>query len=255
MNHKADEPPTGEDRFWFEYTARDFPFYNGLPKKINGARWWLVMIGVLAGFLVLSYATIFEGPYLSFIPALLFPGIPLICLAMVTGHYWKELFYKVKWRDIKWMILFALLNIIVTLSVSFLVKALFGTNPNAAVSQLGEMERGDQILFLVRTIPQLFGEEVLTILPFLAMMYLFYSRFKMSRKQSIVLAWIGACIIFGAVHLPTYDWNFVQCFVIIGIARLILLIPYIKTKNIWVSTGTHIINDWIIFLVTIGASG
>jgi membrane protease YdiL (CAAX protease family) len=49
---------------------------------------------------------------------------------------------------------------------------------------------------------------------------------------------------FGALHLPTYGWNWIQCLVIIGGARLVLTLPYIMTRNIWVSTGAHIINDW-----------
>jgi hypothetical protein len=29
--------------------------------------------------------------------------------------------------------------------------------------------------------------------------------------------------------------------------RLALLLPYIITRNIWVSTGVHVLNDWAIF--------
>jgi membrane protease YdiL (CAAX protease family) len=49
------------------------------------------------------------------------------------------------------------------------------------------------------------------------------------------------------LHLPTYDWNWIQCIVIIGSARMVLTLPWILTKNIWVSTGAHIINDWSLF--------
>jgi hypothetical protein len=34
--------------------------------------------------------------------------------------------------------------------------------------------------------------------------------------------------------------------VVIGSARMVLTLPWILTKNIWVSTGAHIINDWLI---------
>lgn len=37
----------------------------------------------------------------------------------------------------------------------------------------------------------------------------------------------------------------------IGGARLILTLPYVKTKNIWVSTGAHVLNDWLFFSLTI----
>ena len=47
-------------------------------------------------------------------------------------------------------------------------------------------------------------------------------------------------------HLPTYDWNILQCLVVIGGARLILSLAYIKTKSIWVSTIAHVLNDWVL---------
>ena len=54
-------------------------------------------------------------------------------------------------------------------------------------------------------------------------------------------------LLFGLIHLPTYDWNLIQCIVVIGTARMVLTLGWILTKNIWVSTGAHIINDWLLF--------
>ena len=77
----------------------------------------------------------------------------------------------------------------------------------------------------------------------------------MGRKGAIVGAWLTTSVIFGLIHLPTYDWNWIQCLVVIGSARLVLTLPWILTKNIWVSTGAHIVNDWLLFTMTIlGAS-
>jgi membrane protease YdiL (CAAX protease family) len=38
---------------------------------------------------------------------------------------------------------------------------------------------------------------------------------------------------------------------VIGSARLVLTWAYVWTKNIWVSTGAHIINDWAILGSTV----
>jgi membrane protease YdiL (CAAX protease family) len=43
----------------------------------------------------------------------------------------------------------------------------------------------------------------------------------------------------------------VQCVVVIGSARLVLTLAYVWTKNIWVSTGAHIINDWSLIASTV----
>ena len=53
---------------------------------------------------------------------------------------------------------------------------------------------------------------------------------------------------FAALHLPTYDWNVLQCLGIIGTARIVLTLSYLVTRNLWVSVGAHIINDWTLFL-------
>ncbi|MOA19360.1 CAAX amino terminal protease self- immunity [compost metagenome] len=73
-------------------------------------------------------------------------------------------------------------------------------------------------------------------------------------KPAIILAWVVASIIFGAYHLPTYNWNIIQAIVGIGIARVVLLYPYLKTKNIWTSFIVHVMNDWTIFGLTFWAS-
>ena len=106
--------------------------------------------------------------------------------------------------------------------------------------------------FLVLTISsifQLFGEEFLAILPFLALLQYFYLNRKKSRKKSIVLALILSSIFFGLLHLPTYNWNILQCIFVIGFARLFLTIPYIMTRNLFVSFAVHFLYDMIPFLL------
>lgn len=78
-------------------------------------------------------------------------------------------------------------------------------------------------------------------------MTLLSSRFGVGRKGAIVGAWLVSSLLFGLIHLPTYDWNLIQCIVVIGTARMVLTLAWLLTKNIWVSTGAHIINDWLLF--------
>jgi hypothetical protein len=54
-------------------------------------------------------------------------------------------------------------------------------------------------------------------------------------------------LLFAAAHLPTYGWNVVQTLSGVGVARLILTLPYIMTRNLWVSSGAHVLNDWTMF--------
>ena len=235
-----------------QYLTNDFPYYNGKPVGFSGAQWLLLMLGVLAGFLVLiAPLPMFAGNVGQFIPATLFFAIPLAVLSWVTPHYWKELFRKVTGRDIKWMILFALLNIVVTMVLGLAVSQYLGTHSNPAFAAMATQTPVELLLFFLKTLPQLLGEELFTILPFLALMAFLITHLHWSRKRAIVGAWLLVALLFGAAHLPTYEWDMVQAFVVIGSARLILLLPYIMTKNIWVSTGAHILNDWTLFIIAL----
>ena len=234
----------------------DFPFYNGVPVPLSAGQWLFVMAAVAAGFLVLVLPIPWPGgPVGAFIPAVLFPVIPLVALAHVAPRHWKVIFGKVGGRELRLMLGFALLNIVVSMSVGAIVRVLADVTPNAATELLSGVDTAGRITFFAKTIPQLFGEEVITLLPFLALLQLFSRSVDLGRKGAIVGAWVVSSVIFGLVHLPTYDWNLVQCVVVIGSARMVLTLAWIMTKNIWVSTGAHILNDWLLFAVGLLGAG
>jgi len=241
---------------WLEDPGRDFPFYNGAPVGLSAWQWLFVMAAVAAGFAVLVAPIPWPaGPLGAMIPAVLFPLIPMVALAQVAPGHWKALFGKVGWRELRLMVGFALLNIVVSMSVGAIVHALADVTPNAATAQLSGMDTVGRIAYFAKTIPQLFGEEVVTLLPFLALLYGLTNRFGVGRKGAIVGAWLISSLLFGLIHLPTYDWNLIQCIVVIGSARMVLTLPWILTKNIWVSTGAHIVNDWLLFTLSLLGAG
>ncbi|UTM59831.1 CPBP family intramembrane metalloprotease [Photobacterium sp. CCB-ST2H9] len=230
----------------------DFPFYNNQPTAIRPVLWGMILLSVLAGFAVLiAPLPLFSTPFGQFIPAILFFAIPLFCLSKITPTHWRAIFRPVTRNHLKWMLLIGFLNVIVSVVVGLLVLKLYSANPNQAMAHLADAGTFERFLFFLKTLPQLFGEEVFTILPFLALMYAFYTHGALSRSQSVILAWFITAVCFGLAHLPTYDWNLVQCLLVIGTARLCLSLAYIKTKSIWVSTGAHIINDWTLFGLTL----
>lgn len=246
-----------EERFArLEDPATDFPFYRGEPVAISGGQWLLVMAMVVAGFLALAWSTAWPaGMFWPLVPAVLLPGLPLLALAYVAKGHWKVIFGRVRGREVKLMFGFALLNIVVSMAVGTIVAAVFGTTPNGSTAQLGNLDAAGRIAFFAKTLPQLLGEEVITLLPFLALLQVFSKGLGMGRKSAIVGAWLTTSVLFGLIHLPTYGWNWIQCIVVIGSARMMLTLPWILTKNLWVSTGAHVINDWLLFTITLlGAS-
>jgi membrane protease YdiL (CAAX protease family) len=232
-----------------EGSSGDFPFYNGTPVSLSGGQWLLLMASVAVAFLLLALPINWPGGSTmgQLIPAILFPAIPLATLAYTAPGHWRSIFGKVGGREVRLMIGFALLNLVVSMAVGGLVSTLTTVTPNASTSGLGGLDTAGQLVFFGKALPQLFGEEIITIFPFLALMHLFAVRFGKGRKAAIIGAWIVSSLVFGLLHLPTYDWNWIQCIVVIGSARMVLTLPWILTKNIWVSTGAHIINDWLLF--------
>jgi len=250
--------PAANERFpRLEGSSGDFPFYNGNPVSLTGSQWLLLMVSVAVGYLLLALPIDWPGGAAlgQFIPAILFPAIPLATLAYMAPVHWRSLFGKVGGREVRLMIGFALLNLVVTMAVGGLLSTLTTVSSNASTSQIGGLDTLGKLAFFGKTLPQLFGEEIITILPFLALMHLFSVHFGKGRKAAIIGAWIVSSLVFGLMHLPAYDWNWIQCIFIIGTARMVLTLPWILTKNIWVSTGAHIINDWLLFGVGILSVG
>lgn len=248
--------PTGRIS-WLERSGGDFPYYAGNPVMLTSPQWLLVMASVVLAFAILiAPIPALAGPITQLIPATLFALLPLLALMLVAGRSWTALFRPLRPLDWLLMVGFAMLNIIVALAVGSIIIHLMSTNANPAVVGVASLPLADRILFFAKTLPQLLGEEICSILPFLALLYLFVTRLRLGRKTAMVLAALLTGLLFAAAHLPTYGWNIPQAVLGVGIARLVLLLPYIMTKNIWVSTGAHVLNDWFSFgFVMITAGG
>ena len=240
-----------EERLPLEPQGRDFPFYRGGTSGISTTGWLLVLAGVAAGFLALIVPLpIADNTLTGWLRVLLFVGLPLLGLVLASPSGWKAIFARVGLREVKLMFVFALLNIVVSMAIGSVVK-LFGTvTANATIADAAQLGGAELSSFFAKVGVQMLGEELITILPFLAILALTRNLIGFGRNASVIVAWLASAIAFGLIHLPTYDWNLIQCLVVIGSARLVLTWAYIWTKNIWVSTGAHVINDWTLIALT-----
>ncbi|OEO28251.1 CAAX protease [Devosia insulae DS-56] len=227
--------------------GRDFPFYNGQPVEISGRGWLIVLLGVALGFAALVAVPLNSFP-LNFTPPILFVAIPLGALAMVAGPHWTALFQRYGIKQFGQSLGFGVLTIVVSGAAGYLLGLLMPMAANPAVTSLEGVGPAELALFLARTFIQLIGEELTTVLPLLAVLWLCVSRFGLSKGTGLIIAVVVSTLWFSALHLPTYDWNILQCLGIIGTARVVLTLSYLVTRNLWVSAGAHIINDWTLFL-------
>lgn len=211
----------------------------------------MILAGAVAGFLAMvTPLPVADGLLTGWLRAFLFVGLPLLGLRLASPRGWTAMFAGVGWREVKLMFVFALLNIVVSMAVGTAIKLFGTTTPNPAIADAAQAGGVRLLNFFSKVALQLLGEELITIIPFLAVLALCHAQVGLGRNASVIVAWLATAVAFGLVHLPTYDWNVVQCLVVIGSARLVLTWAYIWSKNVWVSTGAHIINDWTLIAST-----
>jgi membrane protease YdiL (CAAX protease family) len=232
------------------HDGRDFPYYDGEPVEVTTGRWIAIIASCAVAIIVLSLIPQ-PNNLVALIPRILFPVIMLVVFIALVPRFWKSIFRRIGGWDVLTMVFFAILNGIVSFIIGGIIRAVTTTTGNPATDGLRHLNPGELVSFYLGTGAQLFGEELFTILPFLGVMYWLHSSGRMSRNLAVILAWLITALWFGAAHLPTYHWNILQALLGIGVARLVLTLAYIRTKNILVSTGAHILNDWVAFTFVI----
>lgn len=211
-----------------------------------------MLLSLVGGYLLLLWLPATQA-WSQFLLRLLFAGLPLAAWAWVARRDARVLFGPFGWREALLAVLTAVLAMVAALAAALVVSrfALVSPNPLAFVS--ARMALPDFVWQLLSLTPQLLGEELLTVLPFLALVQFASTRLGWGRRRSLLLALLGSTLLFSAAHLPTYGWHWAQCFCIIGASRVVLTLAYIATRNLWVSTGAHILTDWaeftLVFLV------
>jgi len=209
------------------------------------------MGGLVVGFAVLSTLPV-PGVLGIWVRGLLFVAIPLAVFAWAVPGHWRVIFRRPQALDPIWALGFGMLGVLVVLALGILLADSADFSANPLSSALLDMTPAEQVLVFLGLVPQLLGEELLTVLPFLALLSWLRPRLRMN--TAVALAGLGAVLLFSAAHLPTYDWNLVQCFVVVGAARVVLLTAFVTTGSVWVSTAAHVLSDWALLglIVAVG---
>ncbi len=227
---------------------RGYPFQPGSDQALSGRGWTLVMAGCLLGFLALATVGAgVPGAAGHGLSVLLFLGLPLVGLRLAAGRGWSLIFPPPTGRDVWIGLAFAPAVLVASAIVALIVVRAGLTTANPVVGLLAGLKGWDLAVFVASTLPQLLGEELITLLPFLGLLALFHGRFRMGPKSAVICAWLISALLFGALHLPTYGWNPAQAFGVIGVARLVLTLPFLITRSVWSSTVTHVTHDWLLF--------
>ncbi|MES2925485.1 MAG: CPBP family intramembrane glutamic endopeptidase [Pseudomonadota bacterium] len=124
---------------------------------------------------------------------------------------------------------------------------------NASIDAVTDLSPAQLVGRFALVAVQLLGEELVTILPLLATVALLH-RAGMPARWAVAVAWVATALVFGALHLPTYQWHLGQALLVISTARLVLTAVFIYTRNLWASTIAHIANDWTIMAFVLAST-
>lgn len=235
--------------------ARDFPYYDGEPVRLSLTGWLAVLAFTAAGFAALvGLPTVWARPLAGWTGIALFVLLPLLGFRLAAGRCWSAMFRWPTKRDVWIGLACAPLTLVVSGTVALAMMQVSPTSANPVAALLPQLKGGDLAAFIAGTAPQLLGEELVTVAPLLALLALFHGVFGRARGPAVAAAWIGSALIFGALHLPTYQWHAGQALIIIGAARLALSVPYLITKNLWSSFIAHLTHDWSLFAIVLAAA-
>ncbi len=123
----------------------------------------------------------------------------------------------------------------------FITKELIGNTPNS-----NPVAEKMTLLGLIRTIPMLLGEELITIVLLLIIVNLLGGT-----RKALVIGVVISTLVFGFLHLPTYDWNFAQVIFIIAAARIPFTLASLRSNSLYTGLFIHITYDWIVFILVI----
>ena len=221
--------------------ALDFPFYNGIP-KLSKFDWFVFILGpvltVLLIFGVFFYIPGMEYVLTDFSIPILFCLVLLIPVAYVCKGNLGIFFKKPKLGDFKIIILCFIANTIFTIAM-YLILTYLGFGLESSSATLAQPTSSfDTILLLI----QLVGEELFKVSVLICVMAFIY-HYTDNRKIAVVISTICTMIVFGLIHLESYDWNLVQCLLVIGLGAIFDLLPYLKTKNVVNSYILHVLID------------
>jgi hypothetical protein len=168
----------------------DFPYSDGEPVEISATQWLVLLAAVgAATYILLGHLQVFSKGYWRLVPGLLVAILPLAGLALVTREHWTALFRKVGLKEIGWMFAFALLNYAITTPLGLISMKFIETAESPGISGMAESGISEQILFFANSVPQLIGEELITIIPFIAIMYFLTHEMNVGRASAIIVAW------------------------------------------------------------------
>lgn len=205
--------------------------------RLTAIQWVILLAVMILSFCFLSWV---RTPS-RIINAAVFTLVPLLAFLLIQRDTLKVLIRRPSGRDIGIGIGYGFLSLLFSLVLALLMQYLVHTG-NVEANTLYANITAHPAEMIITVVIQLFGEEMLTLIFFLFFAQVF-GRCCKTQKGALIIAWIGSAIVFGLLHYPTYQ-NWLHVLLVIGGARLILSLAFLKSKNLITSYIAHLVDDF-----------
>ncbi|WP_430535104.1 type II CAAX endopeptidase family protein [Listeria rocourtiae] len=204
---------------------------NSLVNKKQG--YLIILSAILVGVAYqMLPLTMLQTDYLEIISAFFNGCIMLIVLYILLKAEFLDWFQHF---SVKWLLIgIPFLVVVGTVAGSLWSAIAGGVTENDVNSVLSWGYVIKNVLFM------LLGEELLSI----GILYAAWKKLNWKFWQATLLC----SILFALWHLPSYDYNLLQCLVTIIPSRMVLNYLFKKSNSIWVTWIVHIAFDLITFL-------
>lgn len=177
----------------------------------------------------------------------------IVLFAVFGKKGFPTLFHSPKEKS-KNFFLTVFLSYLASMIYSFvLVSLMHFMGISTSANPLTESISGEEHIYLVKDLIlpaiQIVGEELLTIIPLILIINVLL-RFGVNDRITKVFTILATSLLFGALHLSTYNWNLIQCLLVIGIGRIPNTLATMKQDTLWAGITSHILFDWTLFFMT-----
>ncbi|WP_099974842.1 CPBP family intramembrane glutamic endopeptidase [Lactobacillus terrae] len=123
------------------------------------------------------------------------------------------------------------------------------SNENSIADILLKGQLQDKLYTISTVWISLIGEElVIAALTIPIIIYMLKKNSNLNYNKTFFITSIITGVIFGLIHLPTYNWNIYQCIIVIGLTRIPFNYAWKRADSLWGGIIAHIIFDYILFI-------
>ncbi|RXK17180.1 CPBP family intramembrane glutamic endopeptidase [Macrococcus sp. DPC7161] len=209
-------------------------------------RWWIAPI-IFYGFIFFLLLNKLTLPKEIGILMYTLGGI-VVLLCEFGWNNVKKMFKAPAW-NIVYKVPLAIISCLIISSLTMLLGKLFQVQDyksNLGLSNLDDQNSTNIIKIFLTSWIQLIGEELITAIICLPILIIL-KRF-LPWKLSLCLAILISSLIFGLLHIETYQYHFYQALIVIGMIRIPFTYLWFNTNTLWGGIIAHICFDYLLIV-------